>query len=264
MSYRSFGSIRNSFIRNDWKRVFTFSCAVLFLSSALQAEENCPVEVKLLLSAPALKTVIASLRFENETAGRVYFYDTEELSLSRQGVILRARQGASNDLTVKVRVPQGNKQIDTSGLRKHFPCEIDKTGAGENTSYSVRRKYKALRVPESGSDIFRLLGPLQQRLLREARVSIDWARVERIADIKLTKWESTAQPPFRKLALELWDFPAGHILELSTKAGPGEGKSNYAELQRLVSMKGLALSANQGSKTSMVLETLTRQEPTPR
>src|SRR5271167_971268 len=119
-------------MKNDWKRALAFIGAVLFLGAALDAEEKCPVEVKLLLSPPTLQTVIASLSFEKETAGRVYFFDTDELDLLKQGVIVRVRQGADNDLTVKVRAPEGNKQIDTSKLREHFPCEIDRTGAGEN------------------------------------------------------------------------------------------------------------------------------------
>jgi CYTH domain len=245
-----------SFMKNDWKRVFAFICALQFLSPALQAEETCPVEVKLLLSPATIQTVIASLSFENETATRVYFFDTDALDLLKQGVIVRVRQGADNDLTVKVRVPD-SLQVDTSRLREHFPCEIDRTGVGENTSYAVRRKYKTLHVPEMGKDISRLLNPSQERLLREAGVAIDWARVMQIATIKSTKWETKAQSPFRKLALELWEWPAGNILEISTKVSADAGPAKYAELQQLANMKGLSLSAEQGTKTRAVLETLT-------
>jgi hypothetical protein len=246
---------------NDWKCVFAFACALLFLSPALPAEETCPVEVKLLLAPPTIQTVIASLGFEKKTATQVYFFDTDALELLRQGVILRVRQGADNDLTVKVRVPQSGKQVDTTHLRELFPCEVDRTGAGEDTDYSVRRKYKVPQVPEMGSDIKSLLSRPQERLLREARASIDWARVMRIANINSTKWETAAQPPFGKLALELWEWPAGTILEVSTKAGPGAGPSTYAELQRLVNMKNLSLNADQGTKTRTVLETLTHHTP---
>jgi len=244
-------------MKNDRKRVFAFACALLFLSPALQAEETCPVEVKLLLSPPTIQTVIASLNFGKETVTQVYFFDTDALDLLKQGVIVRVRQGADNDLTVKMRVPEGNQQVDTTQLREHFPCEIDRTGAGEDTDYSVRCKYKAPQVPETGIDISRLLSSPQERLLREARVSIDWVRVMRIANIKSTKWETTAQSPFRKLALELWEWSAGSILEISTKVSPDSGAATYAELQRLLKMKGLSLSAEQGTKTRAVLETLT-------
>jgi hypothetical protein len=251
------------FTRNGWKRVFTFVCATPFLSSALYAQEKCPVEVKLLLSSP-VQIVTASLSFGKETTGRVYFFDTDALDLMTQGVIVRIRQGADNDLTVKVRRSEGNKEVDTSQLREHFPCEIDRTRDREDTDFSVRRKYKALQVPEMGSDISSQLSPSQKRLLKEARVSIDWSGVVRIANIKLTKWETTDESPFRKLTLELWEWPAGNILELSTKVAPEAGQSEYAELQRLVNTKSLSLSARQETKTGMVLETLTRHTSPPR
>jgi hypothetical protein len=253
-----------SFMKNDLQFVFTFTCTVLLLSTALHAAEECPVEVKLLLSPPTIQTVITSFSFKKEIAGGVYFFDTDELDLLKQGVIVRVRQGADNDLTVKVRVLEGNKQVDTIQLREHFPCEVNWTGAGEDTNYSVRRKYKTQQLPEIGSDISSLLSPPQKRLLQEARVSIDWARVGRIANIKLTKWETTDQSPFHKLILEAWEWPTGNILELSTKVAPNAGELKYAELQRLVKVKNLSLSARQGTKTSVVLETLGHHTSPPR
>ena len=238
-------------------RSFAFICAVLSLSSAVHAAEQCPAEVKLLLHPPTIQTVITALGFEQGTAGRVYFFDTDKLDLLKQGVIVRVRQGVNNDLTVKVRVPGNDKQADTSKLRMHFPCEIDQTGIGADTGYSVRQKYKFARVPELGGDISTLLSEPQRRLLQEAGVSIDWGRVKRIADLKATKWETSAQSPFRSLALELWEWPTGSILELSTKVGPDAGPSAYAELQRLVTVKDLSLWNRQGAKTSIVLDMLT-------
>ena len=155
-----------------------------------------------------------------------------------------------------MRVPD-SLQVDTSRLREHLPCEIDRTGAGENTSYSVRRRYETLHVPEMGKDISSLLNLSQERLLRERGVAIDWDRVRQIAMIKSTKWETTAQSLFRKLALELREWSAGNILEISTKVSPDAGPAKYAELQRLANMKGRSLSAEQGTKTRAVLETLT-------
>src|SRR5208283_4119709 len=93
---------------------FIVICAVLSLSSALRAAEKCTAEVKLLLSPPTIQTVITSLRFEKEVTGRVYFFDTDALDLLKQGVVVRFRQGAVNDFTVKVRVPAGNKQVDAT------------------------------------------------------------------------------------------------------------------------------------------------------
>jgi hypothetical protein len=239
-------------------------CAVLLESLALHAAEKCSAEVKMLLSSP-IQTTVTSLSFENKTTGQVYFFDTDELDLLKQGVIVRVRQGADNDLTVKVRVPEDNKQTEIAQLRGRFPCEINQTGSGKDTDYSVRRDYKALQLPKTGSDLSRFLSPTQKRLLHEAGVSIDWAQVKRVVDVNVTKWETTAQSPFRKLTLELWEWPEGKILELSTKVAPDAGISMYADLQRLAGTKGLSLSTSQGAKTSTVLgETVTHHASPPR
>lgn len=216
----------------------------------------CPVEIKLLLAPPAIKTAIPSMGFEKATGGRVYFFDTNALGLLKQGVIVRVRQGGKNDLTVKVRVPEGNGQVDTSRLREQFGCEIDRTAAGEDVSFAVGQRYKPGRLPELGVDILNVLNPQQTMLLQEAGVSIDWSQVRRIGAINSTAWETTGQRPFHKLALELWEWPAGSIIELSAKVGPDEGQSKFAELQQLANTKGLLLNANQGTKTSLLLETL--------
>lgn len=247
--------------KNPLKQVFALIWSILFLVPALHAEETCSAEVKLLLSPPTIQTVIASLEFENEALARVYLFDTDELDLSMQGVIIRVRQGAKNDLTVKVRLPKGDQQVDNSRLRELFPCEIDRTPAGANTSYAVATKFEATKVPEIGKDIYSLLSASQIKLLREAHVSIDWARVMRIANINSTKWETTAPSPSGKLALELWEWPAGKILELSAKVESDAEASKYAQLERLVKMRNLSLSASQDTKTSIVLKTLADHIP---
>src|SRR5579863_4743400 len=237
-------------------RAFTLISAVLFVTAASHAEKRCSAEVKLLLPSPNVQEVIASFIFARPTSGQIYFFDTDARDLQRQGVIVRVRQGANDDLTVKVRVPEGSKQVDLSSLRAHFPCEVNRTGAGEDTDYSVRRRYKTLVVPETGLDIFKLLNPSQKKLLQQAKVSIDWERTTRTVGIRSTNWETTTQRPFRRLALELWEWPAGSILEVSAKVRPDQEQSKYAELQRLVNRKNMSLSPTQGNKTSAVLETI--------
>lgn len=243
-------------MNNPWKPTLCVIGTLLVLCSGLRAQETCPGEIKFLLSPPTIQTVIVSLGFEHKAVGQVYLFDTEELDLMKQGLIVRVRQGQNNDLTVKIRWPADDKEVDRFKLRKHFPCEMDRTGAGEDISYSEGRKYKPNRVPKTGEEILRILNGQQKTLLQEAGITIDWSRVKRLTNIKLTKWESAAEPSFGKLTLELWESPGGDILELSTKVAPGAAASRYAELQRLLDQKGLPLTANQGTKTSMALENL--------
>ena len=246
----------------DWKPALASIAAILiFPGTAAPAQEKCPVEVKFLLASPATASAIASLGFENKTTGRVYFFDTDSLELLKQGVIVRVRQGANNDLTVKVRRPQGDRGVEDSGLRGRFPCEIDRTRAGALISYAVRRQYKTNNLPVSGGDIHDLLSASQNELLHDSQVSVDWARVKRIADISLTKWQTPADSASGKLALELWEWRAGRLLEVSAKASHAAEASKYAELERLLRAKDLSLSANQDVKTSVALKTLAHQLP---
>jgi hypothetical protein len=237
------------------RRIFGLWVLLCF-GSALQSQERCNVEVKLLLSPTQTQAAVTLLNFEKEAAGRVYFFDTKALDLLSQGLIIRLRQGADNDFTVKLRPPGDTKSFVPSGIGQGFDCEIDLIGGAAGPSYTVRSKYTATHVPETGIEISSLLDAGQKKLLTEAQVSVEWTRVKRIADIQATSWQTKARPGFRKLTLELWEWPGGRILELSTKVGPDAGPSKYAELQRLVKTKGLSLNATQRAKTGMVLETL--------
>jgi hypothetical protein len=240
---------------HDLKWAFLLIGFLLSLRPA-HAQENCPVEVKLLLSSPTAQPVITALGFKKKTEGVVYFFDTDSLDLLKQGVIVRLRQGANNDLTVKLRPAPGAPSDDHSQLRKNFPCEIDRTRARADTSYAVARQYTAIKVPESGNDVYSLLDASQKNLLKEAGVSIDWARVIRIANIHSTKWRTSARSAYGKLALELWEWPAGKVLEISGKSPSASAESKYTQLAQLLQMNGLALNANQDTKTTTVLTTL--------
>ncbi len=248
-------------MKTYWKQWLGSIGILLLHCSLLPAQESCPGEIKILLSPSSIPRVITTLGFEHKAAGQIYLFDTDDLALMNQGVILRVRQGRANDLTLKIRWSADRKDVDTTKLRQHFPCELDRTGEGEDISFSVARKYKPHQVPETGDDIANVLSSPQKRLLQEAKMSIDWPRVRNVASIKLTKWESEGTSSFGKLTLELWESPGGNILELSTRVAPGDGASKYAELLSFLHQKDLPLSGNQGTKTSMVLENLAHPEP---
>jgi hypothetical protein len=234
-----------------------FSCAVLLFCSGLQAQESCNVEVKLLLSPTETQAAIAALRAKKETSGRVYFFDTDALDLLSQGVIVRLRQGAKSDLTVKLRPPNGKKLSTPSEGVIGFKCEVDLTQDGANSSYSITRQLAAEELPQTGTDVSRLLSSSQIKLLEDAQVSIDWISVKGVAEITSTDWQTQSQPHLGKLTLELWEWPGGRVLELSTKVSSDAGSSGYTELQRLVTTKQLAMSPDQRVKTSIALEAIT-------
>jgi len=231
-----------------------FLCAGVSFCSVSHAQERCSVEVKLLLSPEQTQRVRSTLDFDNEVAGLVYFFDTDSLDLFAKGLILRLRRGADSDLTIKLRPPKGKTFFAASGNDEGFKCEEDITGDGPILSYSIKRKYTAAQLPATGGGIARLLSEGQEKLLTEANISIDWARVKRVVEIRSRTWETRT----RKLTLEAWDWNDGKLLELSTRARRGDGPTTYAELQKVATESGLSLSPIQGAKTNIVLESVTR------
>ena len=235
-------------------------CVLLFLGCASHAQDKCNVEIKILLSPTQTQTAIAALNFKKEAAGRVYFFDTSALDLLAQGLIIRLRQGADGDLTIKLRPPE-TKSLVPSNIGEGVDCEVDLIGGVATPSYTVRSRYTARRLPETGTEIQKLLNAGQEKLVSQAQMHIDWSRIKRIADIRATSWQTKAQPGFSKLTLELWEWSGGRILELSTKVGPDAGPATYSQLQQLMKAKGLSLNSIQRAKTSMVLETFAPTAP---
>ncbi len=233
-------------------------CAVVLSCSGLPAHENCNVEVKLLLSPAETQAAVAALKARKEAAGRIYFFDTDKLDLLSQGAIVRLRQGAKSDLTAKFRPPNGKKLLASTHTGAEFKCEVDLTGEGANSSYSITRQLATEELPQTGTDVSRLLSPAQIKLFDDAQISVDWSRVKRVAEITSTDWQTQSQPQLGKLTLELWEWPAGKALELSTKVASDAGSSAYTKLEQLVRAKQLAMSPDQRVKTTIALEAITR------
>jgi hypothetical protein len=234
-------------------RFCVLSLVAVFLCVDLKAQESCNSEVKLLLVPTQVEAAIPLLHATRELRSRIYFYDTPALDLLSKGLILRLRVGANSDLTVKLRPLTGKQFSNPSRGSERYKCEAEITGGAEGRSYSVATSYSAGHVPETGPELLRLLSAGQRRLLEESQIGIDWAKLKRVADIQSTSWTVRAQAPLNKFSMELWEWPSGRILEVSTKVAPKAGRAAYTELESLAKKKGLALSAVQQSKTATAL-----------
>ncbi|MGC2109958.1 MAG: hypothetical protein WA655_10605 [Candidatus Korobacteraceae bacterium] len=213
--------------------------------------------MKLLLSPAQTQAAIAALAADDERHGQVYLFDTDKLDLLSQGLILRLRQGAGNDLMVKVR-PQAGKQFsDPSAGQEKYKCEVDVAGGAGQPSYSITIPLTGTQLPSTGREVFALLSPAQKKLLEQAHAAIDWSGVKRLAEIQSTGWQVKGRGNFRKLSLELWQWRGGQVLELSTRAKAKQGSEAYSGLQRLAQQKDLALESTQQLKTTLVLQSVT-------
>src|ERR1700757_3523342 len=109
--------------------IFAMRFGVLSLVAAsfcvdMQAQENCNFEAKLLLVPAQVQAAISSLHATRQLRTRIYFYDTPALDLLSKGLILRLRQGASSDLTVKLRPLRGEQFSDASSGGERYKCEV--------------------------------------------------------------------------------------------------------------------------------------------
>jgi hypothetical protein len=230
---------------------------VVLFCSALHAQDDCPVEVKLLLSPGKTQPAVTALGAGAESSGQVYLFDSDKLDLLSQGVIVRLRQGTSNDLMVKLRPRSGKQFANPSTGDGKYKCEVDVAGGEGQPSYSVTTPYTGNQPPTTGIAVFALLTTAQKALLQEAEVSIDWSRVHRVAEIQSTTWLIPTLGSFRKLTLEQWKWPGAQVLELSAKAKAKQGAAAYSDLQQLAKTQGLSLSEVQRLKTSLVLQSVT-------
>ena len=215
--------------------------AMFLLVFGLHGQETCGEEVKLLLSPTQVHAAVPALHARGKTHGRIYFYDTSSLDLLANGVILRLRAGAEIDLTAKLRPHSDERFLGPSGGREGYKCEVDLNDGAENRAFSVRNKFVTAKVPETGEELFQLLSEGQKKLLEDSKVQIDWTQIKRIAEIESTSWTTRATPPFGKLSLELWEWPSGRILEVSTKVAPEAGQSTYVELRNLAEQKWVGI-----------------------
>ncbi len=233
-----------------------FLCSVFFVP-VLSAQEKCDVEVKLQLLPAESRVAVMALKAGKESPITVYFFETDTLDLSSQGVIVRLRRGSGTDLTIKLRPVSGAKFLHPHAGRKDLKCEVDLTGDGAISSYSITTRLAGERLPATGLEIYQLLSLEQRNLLKEAEVSINWNQVKKIVEIQSTSWRANGQPHLGRLALELWEWPGGKILELSTRVGPKSGTQAYRELQDLARSKWLTFSPDQQPKTKTVLQSIT-------
>jgi hypothetical protein len=227
---------------------------LLFACAVCLAQQRCSIEVKLLLSPDDIPAIVGKLKAQNQSSGGVYFFDTEKRELLSQGVIIRVRHSSTRDLTIKLRPLNEKSFEDPTNGKENFKCEEDLTANEVNLSFSIRNSLAGSQIPETGNDIYRALSDGQRTFLRLAQVTIDWSQVKRVADIEETDWQIKLDSGSKKLTLELWKWPGGQILELSTRTVTESGAVTYAELHELALDRGLKLSPDQRSKTRMLLE----------
>jgi hypothetical protein len=226
-------------------------------------EQADSVELKLTVSEEHQRSTVVALELDPLEAElrQVFFFDTPDLALDSQGLVVRARrsQGKGDDSVVKLRPVVPSELPKAVRRSKSFAVEVDASPEGYVCSGSLKG------VPGKGDvwDVargrkrIRKLFSKEQRALYEAHapdgLALDDLAV--LGPILVVKLKRTPKGFDRPLVAELWAYPDGsRILELSTKCAPHEAFDVAAEARAYLAARGVELHDPQGTKTRTALE----------
>jgi hypothetical protein len=221
------------------------------------------VELKLTMPESAHYGAAAALGVDPLDAQirQVYFFDTPDLSLNREGVVLRARrvQRKGGDSIVKLR-PVIPKEIPKSLRRSAgFTVEVDAMPGGYVCSGTLKQSVGNTDVRQvvGGSRPLEALFSKPQRafLSEHAPAGLSLGDLSALGPIVVLKLKFEPEGFERRLVAELWMYPDGsRVLELSTKCAPTEAFMAAAETRAYLARRGIDLSGEQQAKTVKALE----------
>jgi hypothetical protein len=225
------------------------------------------VELKVTIPDSDQRPAVEALRMDplGAQVRLVYFFDTPDLALEREGVVVRARRVAQkgDDSVVKLRpiVPANLPRR----VRESPACmvEVDAMPGGHVCSASLKGLPK-IRVEEvaAGAAPLRKLFSSEQRAFfaDHAPEGIGFENLSLLGPIFVLKLKATPPGYARKLVVELWLYPDGtRILELSTKCATSEAFQVAAETRAFLAERGVTLDGEQTTKTRKALQFFSSQ-----
>jgi hypothetical protein len=227
------------------------------------------VELKLTIPESAQRSAIEALGMDplGAQVRMVSFFDTPELALEREGVVVRARRVAQkgDDSVVKLRpiVPDDLARK----VRESPMCmvEVDAMPGGYVCSASMKGvpKTPVQDVADGDAPLRKLFSKEQRAFFAEhAPDGIGFGDLVLLGPIFVLKLKA-APPGFdRKMVVELWLYPDGtRILELSTKCAPSEGFQVAAESRAFLADRGIKPTGAQTTKTRKALAYFSKHLP---
>jgi hypothetical protein len=230
------------------------------------------VELKLTVPEEHHRSTITGLGMDPLQAQirQVYFFDTPDLALNRQGIVVRARrvQGRGDDTVVKLRPVVPDELADEFRRAPGMVVEVDAMPGGWVCSASFKGSLgttDVIRVAKGERPIRKLFSK-GQRAFYESHVSDDIALddLSILGPIFVLKLNFRPEGYDRKLVAEAWLYPDGsRILELSTKCGPADMLNVAVQSRLFLSERGVDLSGDQQTKTRTALEFFSQHVSSP-
>jgi hypothetical protein len=197
---------------------------------------------------------------------QIYFFDTPDLLLERNGMAVRARriQGKPSDSTVKLRPVVPHELPKKVRRSPNMVVEVDAMPGGYVCSASMKNNLGLLdiRPVATGQLPIRKLFSKEQRAFFEAfapeGMGLDDLSV--LGPIFVLKLKFAPTDFNRKIAAELWIYPdASSVLELSTRTVPTDAFQARAEARAFLTKRGLSMTGEQRTKTKTALQFFSKE-----
>jgi hypothetical protein len=228
------------------------------------------VELKLTIPETTRARTAAALDVDPLDAQmrQVFFFDTPDLALNAAGVVARARrrQGEDGDTVVKLRPVVPAELPEELRRSPRFNVEVDAMPGGYVCSASLKgvASNDAIRRVAAGTRPIGKLFSKEQRgfFKAHAPAGLDLDGLSVLGPIPVLKVKVEPEGFGRKVVGELWMYPDGsQIVELSTKAAPGEAFQVAVEARAFLESRGVDLSGEQQTKTKTALEFFSQTVP---
>jgi hypothetical protein len=225
-------------------------------------KDSDSVELKLTVPETDQRSAVASLGLDPLEAQirQIFFFDTPDLALDKQGVVVRARriQGKGDDSAVKLRPVVPAELPDDLRRSAAFRVEVDALPGGYVCSGALKGALRPTDVARAvaGELPLRKLFSKEQRAFFAAHVEgdIGFDDLAILGPIFVLKLKLAPPGLGRRLVAEMWLYPDGsRVLELSARAEIGEAFQVAAELRSFLTASGIDLSGEQETKTRKAL-----------
>jgi hypothetical protein len=226
------------------------------------------VELKLTLPETAHFATARALGMDPLDAQirQVFFFDTPDLALNEQGVVVRARrvQGKRGDCIVKLRPVVPEDMPKALRQSPSFNVELDAMPGGHVCSATLKSRVDNADVREvalGNRPLSKLLSKHQRAFLAEhAPDAPDLDDLALLGPIPLMKLKFEPEGYDGRLVAELWMYPDGsRVFELSTKCAPRDALNVAAQTRVFLSQRGIDLSGEQETKTKKALDFFSAQ-----
>lgn len=235
------------------------------------ADHADSVELKLTVPEPEQRSAVDALGMDplNAQIRQVFFFDTPDLALFKQGVVARARrvQKRGDDSVVKLRPVVPSELPQDVRRSPNMLVEVDAMPGGFVCSASMRRALPNpdVRAAAKGERRLRKLFSKEQRAFFAAHApdGIELDDLTVLGPIVVFKLKLSPRRFDRRLVAELWMYPDNsRILELSTKCAPQEAFDVAARARALLAEQGIDLTGKQQTKTRTALRFFAKQAAT--